>query len=539
MYKGSVLWGKRIPLPLVKKTLSNGREIETFRDLPETMYGALLRSAEKNPDKCAIEDDLGRVFTYRELVKEVDLFAACLVHKFQMKKGDHVGLMLYGSSEFGIAFLALVKIGAVAVVLPTKYQEQEIDALVEHADLQYILCDTDFEEWFRKYKTLQIMSCKPQEGELVFHSLEDIEGQAVIDEQGGYEDPVVMMFTSGTTSQSKGVILTNYNFLHAAAAYQACFHITSDDSAVIPVPTYMITGLSALFGLFIYAGGTIYMHRFFKADKVLKCIQDKHVTFMHAAPTVYTLLLEEWNKFPKLPSLRCLACGGSRMQKEKIEKIHEWLPHCEFHTVYGMTETTSPGTILPENAIESKHMNSSGIPIPGLNYKIVDENGKELQAGETGEIMVSGANIMAGYYKMDSGLYQNWWLKTGDVGYFTDEGYCYVLDRKKDMINRGGEKITSIDVENVLYQIPGIAEAAVVGIPHKIYGETPVALIQLEKDISVSSKEITEYLKKKLAKYKIPSEIRFTEAIPLTPNGKIDKKKIRKIFIEEEKQETI
>ena len=271
----------------------------------------------------------------------------------------------------------------------------------------------------------------------------------------------------------------------------------------------------------------------------MKCIQDKHVTFMHAAPTVYTLLLEEWNKFPKLPSLRCLACGGSRMQKEKIEKIHEWLPHCEFHTVYGMTETTSPGTILPENAIESKHMNSSGIPIPGLNYKIVDENGKELQAGETGEIMVSGANIMAGYYKMDSGLYQNWWLKTGDVGYFTDEGYCYVLDRKKDMINRGGEKITSIDVENVLYQIPGIAEAAVVGIPHKIYGETPVALIQLEKDISVSSKEITEYLKKKLAKYKIPSEIRFTEAIPLTPNGKIDKKKIRKIFIEEEKQETI
>lgn len=531
MYRGTELWKNRIPLEMVERTLSNGRVIETFSDLPENMYEALSASAEKYPDKAAVIDDLGRRFTYAEFVREVDQFAACLKQRFRIRKGDHVALMVYSSNEFCTAYLALVKIGAVAVMLPTKYREPEIRSLVRKADLNCVICDSDFESWFGEEKKngITVISYKPVPEAFAFDLYKD-EEYPVEPSEGGYEDHAVMMFTSGTTSESKGVMLTNFNFLHAAAAYKVCFSVTDRDSTVLPVPSYMITGLSALFDLMIYSGGTVYLQRIFHADQVLKCIRDNQVTFIHAAPTVYNLLLEQRENFPELPSLRCMACGGSRTPREKIEKIHRWLPNCEFHTVYGMTETTSPGTILPENAVESRHMESNGIPVPGLCYKITDDDGNELPPGETGEILVSGACILDCYYKLDTDLYKDWWLDTGDVGYFTEDGYCYVMDRKKDMINRGGEKITSIDVEDQLYQIDGVADAVVVGIPHKIYGETPVALIRLEKGAQWDEEGIREYLKSRMAKYKIPSRIMFTEEIPLTPNGKVDKKRIRTMF---------
>lgn len=531
MYSGSELWRERIPLTTVKKKLSSGRVIETFPDLPESLYGALVNSAKEYPDKYAVMDDLGRNFTYSELEKKVDQFAACLKHRFGVRKGDHVALMVYSSGEFCIAFLALNKLGAVVVMIPTKYKEQEVQALAEKSDLNCIICDVNFADWFQDYKEkgVTLISCHLAEEEFAFDKLMDAK-YPIESSDGRYEDQAVMMFTSGTTSQSKGVMLTNYNFVHAAAVYQKCFDITNEDSTIIPVPTYMITGLSALFGLFIFSGGTIYMHRFFNAGKVLECIRDNHVTFMHAAPTVYTILLEERENYPDLPSLRCLACGGSGMPKEKIKKIHEWLPECDFRTVYGMTETTSPGTILPENAIESQHLGSNGIPVPGLYYKVVDESEKELPAGEVGEIQVSGANILDCYYNLDTPAYQNGWLNTGDVGYFTEDGYCYILDRKKDMINRGGEKIASIDVETELCRIDGISDAAVVGIPHEIYGETPAALIKLEEGAKWNETGIQDCLKSRLAKYKIPSKILFVDHIPLTPNNKVDKKFIRTMF---------
>lgn len=531
MYNGTELWKKRIPLNMVTKTLSNGRVIETFPDLPENMYLALVNSAEKYPDKYAVIDDLGRKFTYSEFVEEVDQFAACLKYRFGIHKGDHVALMVYSSNEFCTAYLAIVKIGAVAVMLPTKYREPEIRSLVNKADLKCVICDSDFETWFDsdREKGVTVISYKPAPEKFAFDMYKDAD-YPIEPSEGGYEDHAVMMFTSGTTSESKGVMLTNFNFMHAAAAYKACFSVTDQDSTVLPVPSYMITGLSALFDLIIYSGGTVYLQRIFHADQVLECIRDNKITFIHAAPTVYNLLLEQRDKFPELPSLRCMACGGSRTPKEKIQKIHNWLPNCEFHTVYGMTETTSPGTILPEDAVLSPHMGSNGIPIPGLCYKVVDEEGRELPSGETGEIMVSGACILDCYYKLDTDLYKDWWLDTGDVGYFTEEGYCYVMDRKKDMINRGGEKITSIDVENQLYQIEGVADAVVVGVPHKVYGETPVALIRLEKGAEWDEAGIQEYLKSRIAKYKIPSRIIFTDEIPLTPNGKVNKKLIRTMF---------
>ena len=207
-------------------------------------------------------------------------------------------------------------------------------------------------------------------------------------------------------------------------------------------------------------------------------MQEKDVTFFHASPTVFSLLLQESKAYPSLPALRCFACGSSNMPKEKLQKLHQWLPQMLFHTVYGLTETASPATIFPTDAATHPYIGSSGIPVPGLRLKIITPEGSEAVANESGEIWVSGTVVLDHYYHQESDLLKAGWLDTGDIGYVNEDGYLFIVDRKKDMINRGGEKICSYDVENELYKIDGISEAAVVGIPDEVYGEVAATAVR-------------------------------------------------------------
>lgn len=534
MYIGTDYWQDKIQNDFVPKTLSNGQVIETFADMPRSLYGFLGNTAEKHPEHMALSDDLGRKLTYRQLKEKVDQFAGYLGYSLKIKPNAHIAVMAYGTVEYIVIFLSVIKLGAVAVILPTKFKEEEIHSLSDRADLDCIICDQRYELWFDKYKQsgVPVISYTPEEDVYSLSPYRIPAGTPDIPPRDEYENVSVMMFTSGTTALSKGVLLTNYNFVHAAGVYQMAFDITDQDITVIPVPIYTITALSAVIGTFLYVGGTIYLQRIFHAEQILACIRDHQVTYMHAAPTVCSILLEKRHSFLNLPSLRRIVCGGSRMPGDKIKKLYEWLPACEYHNVYGMTETTSPATIQKENALESTEIVSNGFPVPGLSFKVIGENGEEVLPGETGEILVSGACIMAGYYKLDTPDYQNGCLHTGDVGYFTPDGHCYVVDRKKDMINRGGEKMTSFDVEEQMYQIDGISEAIVVGIPDELYGEVPAAMVKLESGVTWSEESIQAYLRNRIAKYKIPVKIIFTDEIPLSAGGKPNRAIIRKMLAE-------
>lgn len=533
MYKGNELWKKYIPDQVVSKRLPSGKRIETFPDLPDNLYEAVVQNAQKWPEKLAVEDNLGNRFTYRELKDAADKLASAFRYRFGIQRKDHVGVMLYSSAEFCTVFLALVKLGAAAVMFPTKFRKTEIHALAEKVDLQFVICDRDYQSYFENVdeKKISMLVCHSSKEGFSLTGLMENEWPE-IQESGSCEDIAVMMFTSGTTSLSKGVLLSNYNLMHAAAVYQKIFCITERDSTVIPVPIYMITGLSALFGVTLFAGGTVYLQQFFNAAEVLQCVRAQKVTFMHAAPTVYTLLLEKRAEFPKLPKLRLLACGGGRVSRKLIEKIHDWLPDCEFRTVYGMTETSSPATILPENAVDSPEMESDGIPIPGMVMKAVDDTGQECMPGQRGEILMKGTNLLRSYYHLESPLYEGGWLRTGDVGYFTEEGYCYVVGREKDMINRGGEKIIGSDVEKELLAMEGVEEAAVIGIADELYGEVPAAVVRQRAPGEWSEDGVKQYLRKRMAGYKVPVRIRFVDRIPLTPNGKYDRKNMADLFTE-------
>ena len=536
MYKGEDLW-KKPEIQVVKKTLSNGKVITTYPDLPKNIYSSFRATAERHMEKVAVVDDEGRQYSYKKMMEMTDDFSSWLIHEFGVTRRKHVALMLYNSIEFCTTFLSLNRIGAVVVPLPTKFKMEEVHALVEKSDVEFIICDEKFEDYFEKYQQnlniCVVPDGKEKYGLETFTSTKDLSAIEEIEEKATDVDLALMVFTSGTTSMSKGVTIRNYNIMHAVESYHKVLGITEEDKAIIPVPIYLVTGLVAVFGLMIHIGGTVCLNRFFDAKRVLEDINKYGITFFHASPTVFTLILKERKHYPELPMLRMFACGSCNMPPEKIKMLHEWLPKSEFRTIYGLTETTSPGTVFPTDASSSPYIGSSGIPIPGSAYKIVDEEGNEVKDGEQGEILVKGSNITENYYKSKRVALEDEWLHTGDIGWFNTEGYLYIADRKKDMINRGGEKICSYDVENKLLEMNGVEDAAVVGIPDELYGEVPAALIKLKKGTVIEEAEIKAFLKSQMASYKVPQKILFTENIPLTENMKINKRKVRKMFSEQ------
>lgn len=534
MYDGTTLWKPMFSSDMESVTY-NGLPYNVFRNVPENLYAALHQTVKRFPNKTFLVDDDGTTVTFAAFLKMVDTFAAYLRHKENVKAGDHVALMLYNCREFCIAFLSLCKIGAVTLPIPSKFKKQEVLALLDKSDPAAVICDTQFAPWMEgcKEKRVSVLISDGGPGKYGFDRyLKDFtpsDEAASADVQA--KDPAILMFTSGTTSLSKGVVLDHFNIMNAVEAYRQTLAITPEDSCIIAVPIYHVTGMIALFSLFLYVGGTVYLHRIFNAKRVLQTVLDENVTFIHGSPTVFYMMMAQKPDFPPLPSLRMVACGSSYMPKEKIKAFHGLFPTTAFRTVYGMTETSSPATVFPCDAAQSEHIGSCGLPIPGTTFRAVDEQGNELPAGEIGEVQLKGSVVLQEYYRLNTpALSADGWLSTGDLGYFTDTGYLFLVDRKKDMINRGGEKICSYDVENELYRIDGVEEAAVVGIPDPVYGEVAAAAIKRREGSQLSAEDIHAALVNRLAKYKIPAKILFIDEIPVNPSGKPNKREIRSMF---------
>ncbi len=531
MIKGSTFWDS-LTMKNMKNTEFNGINVLSYGDIPPSLYHSLQDTAAKYPDKVAFYDNWERSYKYSEFLQMVDNLAAYLKEKYNVTKGTHVGILLHNSIEFCVSFFAVVKLGAVAIPFPSKYREPEIEQLIHKAELSVLLYSETFEQWIENYK-LTVVGLLKSENEEAGYGFRHIsfEGLHCDGGVGELEDEVIIMFTSGTTSQSKGVVLCNYNVMNAVVVYNRTLGITPEDKTIIPVPIYHITGLVALLGLFVYTGGTVYLYRRYDAERILTCIRDNEITFMHGSPTVFGFMLDYKEQFPKLPSLRMLACGSSYMPKKKMREIHSWIPNTKFQIVYGMTETSSPALIFPGDAPTSIYAGAAGRPIPGIEFKFLDDKKQELGCNEVGEIWIRGNVVTKGYYRMDTELIsKDHWLNTGDMGYYNEDGYVYIVDRKKDMINRGGEKIWCTDIEEELLHIPGIKDAAVVGIPDEIYGETAAAVIVTKEGITLTEEEIHKKLERRVAKFKIPTKIIFLEEIPKTAGMKVNKKYIKTMF---------
>lgn len=530
MVSGNYFWDDSIKKDMDYIYLG-GKYIYTYLQQPNSMYDILKQKASIFKDKIAIIDDNGNCYSYSNLLKLTDEFSIYLNTK-NIKEKEHVGILIHNSIEFCIALMSISKLSAVSVIFPSKYKKSEIISLYEKSDASYIILDEEYIDYFDNIQ-VNIIKCKNNTNQYGFQYIYNknlnFEYKDIF--QRSLEDNAIIMFTSGTTSKSKAVLLKNYNLIHAIVSYKRILNITENDISIISTPIYHITGIIALFGLFIYSGGTLYLHKTFNATKVLECVKNNKLTLIHASPTVFSLLIEIKDNFPNLPSLKKFACGSSNMAPENIMTIKSWLPNVDFHTIYGLTETSSPGTIFPIGAADSEYIGSSGIPIPGFDVKIVnEENNKECNNFEKGEVYVKGSVVLENYYKFDGNYLEDGWLKTGDIGYLNNDGYLYIVDRKKDMINRGGEKICSFDIENEIYKVEGVLEAAVVARQDTKYGEVPVAMIKLANGYNYDYKYFYNKLIQNLAKYQIPVDIIFSKELPKTANGKLNKTEIKKIL---------
>lgn len=541
MVDGNTLWDADITGGMIRTKVSGDKSAVIFSDMPPTLFAALETTVLSFPEKTALVDDSGKAHSYGKFYEYCEAFAAYLYGVHKLKRGAHVGVMMHNTVEYCTAFLALSKIGAVMVALPSKFKKKEVLSLAEQADVELILCEEVYRGWFlERYPSESVISSvedgTPTGFAHLYEGWESRAGDTVRARSlppGAPGEEALIMFTSGTTSGSKGVLLKNYHIMHAIEVYRRILHVTEQDVSAIVTPIYHITGLVALLGLFIRAGGTLYLHKRFDAARVIRESIIHKFTFLHASPTVFSLLLKEGEHTPEIPCLVTLACGSGNMGRDKIFRLHRWLPKTQFHTVYGLTETSSPAAIFPGDAAVSPYVGAAGRPVPGMCFKIVDENRRELPQGSVGEIAVCGSNVLDSYYRQDTSELREHWLYTGDIGYFNEEQYLYIVDRKKHMINRGGEKIWCYDVENEMEGMEGIQGAAVVGIPDELYGEVAAAVVELKSGCSITAKEIQNYLVERMARYKIPVKIRTVENIPLTHNGKVDKVKVKEILMED------
>ncbi|PKH25236.1 AMP-dependent synthetase [Enterobacterales bacterium CwR94] len=494
----------------------------------QNMYQALCHSATRRPDALALAYEDQR-FSYRDFHYRVQQCIAQLDGVWALRKGDRLLLAWGNRPAFCEVFFAALALGIEVVPFSTKLKQAESEDLVGHIAPQVVLFDAALQDWLGHTAGARCVSLSD------WQALSLPAPLPALPIAPTRQDTALMMFTSGTTGEPKGAVITHGNLLCAVDAYAQKLNLSEADSTILAVPIYHITGLSALLALFTTLGATIWLQQRFNAPDVMTTLREQNITFLHGSPTVFILLChavraQSHGLPPVYPSLRAIACGAGHLNEGLIHELKELFPRTTIHPIYGLTETTSPATIFPDDVWGSEKCGSSGQAIPGLSIAIRDDEQRELAAGEIGHIWLKGDVVIREYWqrseKRPSCDAQGWFC-TGDLGYLDAEGWLYVKDRSKDMINRGGEKIYSLELENLLSTYPGVREVAVIPCPSPVYGEEPVAFIVPDDQRQLTSDAILAWLKPNIARFKLPARIIFTRTLPRTHNGKVSKRQLK------------
>lgn len=494
----------------------------------QNLYQALSHSAARSPDALALAFE-DRRYLYRDFHLRVQRAMAQLDRGWSLRKGDRILLAWGNHPAFCEVLFAALGLGIEVVPFSTKLKQAESEALVGHIAPRVVLFDATVQDWLKNTPDARAVSLSEWQALCLPEPLTRPPVPV------NRDDTAVMMFTSGTTGEPKGAIITHNNLLCAIDAYTQKLNLTAADSTILAVPIYHITGLSALLALFISLGASIWLQHRFNAPQVITTLREQNITFLHGSPTIFILLCqaarEQSASHPgDFPALRTIACGAGHLSDGLIKELKTLFPHTAIQPIYGLTETTSPATIFPGDVWGSDKCGSSGQAIPGLAITIRNDRQQPLPAGQIGHIWLKGDVVIREYWQHSErrpSCDAQGWFCTGDLGYLDDEGWLYIKDRSKDMINRGGEKIYSLELENILSTYRGVREVAVIPTPSPVYGEEPVAFIVPDGQHHLTSEEILDWLKVKIARFKLPARIIFTRALPRTHNGKVSKQQLK------------
>ena len=533
------IWPSQSNNPIRRERHFGDRDVLCFSDRPANVLAVLDNAVANHSDREVVVAP-GRRITYRELGDLVDE-AALGFQTEGIQPGDRIAILLKNRVEFAITLLAAIRIGAIAVPINIREQTDELayvladcgaSALVHEADLTARLPSP---ERTPSIKRRFVIGGDPQAPESFETLLAARNGSPRLHE-AAEEDTAVLLYTSGTTGHPKGAMLTHLNIVHSTLHYQTCFDLGPKDRSMLVVPASHVTGVVAIILTMIRSGGCVIMMEEFNAQAFMETAARERMTHTILVPAMYNLCLmrTDFDAFD-LSDWRIGAYGGAPMPEATIATLAEKLPSLLLSNAYGATETTSPTTIKPPAAGVGRS-DSVGWVVPCGEIRVVDDDGRDVAPGETGEILIKGPMVVPGYWNKPQATADNFsdgYWKSGDLGAVDAEGYVMVFDRKKDMINRGGYKIYSAEVENVLSYHPQVVESAAVPTPDPVLGER-VHCFVLTSDGFSDQVALKTHCAERMADYKVPDGFTLVDGpLPRNANGKLMKRLLVKRLQEE------
>ncbi len=505
---------------------------------PETLRELLETRAATAPDKDFLFSEAdGRRFTFAEFDGAVNRTAA-LLKTHGVGRGDVVSLLIPNSAEYIMAYFACWKLGAIAGPVNSLLKAQEISFVISDSETKALLVHPDFLPTIEKIRSelpeLQAVIIFDDEA----HATMDVRARQagpLPDSEITRDTEAIIIYTSGTTGKPKGCLLTHGNLIANARQISRWLGFTKDDRLLTIMPLFHMNAVSVTTMSALYAGGSTVVSPKFSASRFWQIISDYEINSFGSVATMLSMLLTTYpDGVPdglQTQQLRFAMCGSAPVPAEVMKRFEETFD-CLVIEGYGLSESTCRSTFNPPN--ERRRPGSCGKPI-GNEMRVVDDDDKEVATGELGEIVLRGENILKGYYRNPEATataFRNGWFHTGDIGYRDADGFFFIVDRKSDMIIRGGENIYPREIDEVLYQHPAVAAAATIGIPDQLYGEEVAAFIVLKEGREATEPEIIAFCREHLADYKCPKSVHIVQEIPKGPTGKLLKRELAKQFLE-------
>ena len=509
----------------------------------------LERSADLFPAKAAIIAG-ARQLTYRELDAAASRVANGLVKRGIMR-GDRVALSCPNSLEFPIVYFGILKTGASVIPVSTLFTPREVTFLLQNSGAKAYFCFEGTDDLPMGKTGLAAFSQSPdcEHFFMITTNRQDNEPLTEIStlaelmhgESPSFDsvpcnesDTAYFLYTSGTTGTPKGAELTHASVISHLLSIALWFKMDSHDVNLAFMPLFHTLAMTGQMNTTIMTGGTLVLMPRFKPDEALRLMQSTGVTIFGGTPTIYSAILNmpDLDKNFDIPeitkTLRVGFSGGAPMPVELMKRFEEKFD-IRIVEAYGLSEVVA--VACASHFDVPRVSGSAGQPLPGVQMRVADENGKFMERGQAGEIVIRGPGVMKGYWQRPeetaNAFFPNGWFRTGDIGKIDENDNVFIVDRLKDMILRGGYNVYPREIEEVMMTHAAIAQVAVVGIPHAEYGEEVKAVITLKTGTSASSAEIIEWSKTLLARYKYPRIVEIRDSLPMTPSGKILKRMLR------------
>ncbi len=493
--------------------------------MSENLATILEDSAAENGDKTAMKLDDAEL-TY-SMLDGASAHVAGMLRERGIDPGDRVGVMLPNVPYFPVVYYGILRAGGIVVPMNVLLKGREVEYYLSDPEAKLLFAWGDFAEAAETGAEATGADCilvKPGEFENQVGEAPPVTEVA----DRGAEDTAVILYTSGTTGKPKGAELTHSNLkTNCGIVASSLAEITSDDVALGALPLFHSFGQTCGMNACISIGATLTMLPRFDPVKALEIIQRDRVSIFQGVPTMYNAMLhcdrrEEFD----LSCLRLCMSGGSAMPEELMRSFEKAFG-CMILEGYGLSETSPVASF--NHPDKERKPGSIGTPIDGVEMKLVDDDGADVAPGEIGEIVIKGHNIMKGYWNRPDATQEaikDGWFHSGDMGKVDDDGYFFIVDRKKELIIRGGYNVYPREIEEVLYEHPAVQEAAVIGVEDEKMGEEVGAAVALKKGEDVSADELRSYVKEQVASYKYPRQIWFVDELPKGPTGKILKREI-------------